>query len=125
MDIQEAAVRLEQLSKQYTNRYNIDRTPQWILLKLTEEVGELMQAYLKVSKQTRHAADQTFDRQVLEDEMADVLGMTLIVAREFNLNIEAGLERKWFRHEDANSAAIEEAEYSASVEQAQTDVLTG
>jgi NTP pyrophosphatase (non-canonical NTP hydrolase) len=106
MDVTKLATKLEQISIQYTDRYNIQRTPEWILLKLTEEVGELMQAYLKVTKQTRHAHEEEFSRQALEDEMADVLGMTLIVAKEFNLDINAGLERKWLRHEARNTAAL-------------------
>jgi NTP pyrophosphatase (non-canonical NTP hydrolase) len=111
LNINTLANQIEALSKQYTTRYDINRTPEWILLKLTEEVGELMQAYLKVTKQTRHAHSDDFEVSLLEDEVADVLGMTLIVAKEFNLDIEAGLERKWFRHKKSNEAAIAEQNF--------------
>ncbi len=107
MELHTLASELEVLSKQYTQRYQIDRTPQWLLLKLTEEVGELMQAYLKVTGQTRDTATKGDAKTALEDELADVLGMTLLVAREFDLDIDAGMHRKWLQHRQANQTAID------------------
>jgi len=35
---------LEEISDGYAERYNIDRTPEWFILKLTEELGESLKA---------------------------------------------------------------------------------
>lgn len=105
MEIHTLANRLLKLSQQYTHRYSIERSPQWCLLKLNEEVGELVQAYLKSTGQTRSNSSSQIE---LEDELADVLGMVLILVRELDVDIERGLERKWFRHEADNEKALAE-----------------
>jgi NTP pyrophosphatase (non-canonical NTP hydrolase) len=106
MDVNQLAASLEILSKQYAQRYQIDRTGQWLMLKLMEEVGELTQVFLKQSGQTRDIRTEGDAKCAFENELADVLGMTLLVAREFDLDIDAGLQRKWFSHQTANEAAI-------------------
>lgn len=44
---------VEQISQQYAERFGVERTSPWFLLKLQEEVGELTQAYLQVTGQGR------------------------------------------------------------------------
>jgi NTP pyrophosphatase (non-canonical NTP hydrolase) len=76
--------------------YGITQDDAWFMLKLQEEVGELTQAFLMRSGQAR-----TKDRTPEEldanfaDELADVLCMTLVMARHHGVDIEAAVERKW------------------------------
>ncbi len=99
MDISKLSNDLEKISSAYAKRYNIKQTPEWYLLKLTEELGELTQSYLKYMGQARtNGTEQGQLRRELEDELADVLGMTLLVAKNQNIDIKKAIMRKWLRY---------------------------
>lgn len=80
----------------YAERHGIDRTDEWFFLKLTEEVGELTQAYLARSSQSR---DKGRSAQELEEdfraEMADVLAHVLLLASRFDVDLTSEVKRKW------------------------------
>lgn len=46
MHLDDITLRIENLLIQYPEAYGINRSADWALLKLTEEVGELAQAHL-------------------------------------------------------------------------------
>ncbi|PRZ07030.1 NTP pyrophosphatase (non-canonical NTP hydrolase) [Isoptericola sp. CG 20/1183] len=89
---------VEIISRVYERRFGVPRSDDWLVLKLHEEVGELTQAYLARSGRSRDrgagagAVDAAF-----RSELADVLAQLLLVARRFDVDLEAELERKWFR----------------------------
>ncbi|WP_417582615.1 phosphoribosyl-ATP pyrophosphohydrolase [Pelagibacterium sp.] len=88
-----------QVSETYAVRCDIDRDRDWAALKLSEETGELVAAYLKTTGRGRRegvAEDEL--RQGLEDEAADVMAMLLIFADQNGIDLAAALERKWFRY---------------------------
>ena len=88
-----------QVSDTYATHCDIDRDRDWPALKLSEETGELIAAYLKSTGRGRRAGiDAAALRAALEDEAADVLAMLLIFAREQEIDLVATLERKWFRY---------------------------
>ena len=90
---------LETVSIQYADRYGFDRSSDWFLLKLTEEVGELMQSYLRCNGQARTDGQDTETlRESLEDEIADVVSMALLFARNQGVDIENAIERKWLKY---------------------------
>ena len=98
MEISAASDGVEVISRAYARRHGIARTDDWLMLKLTEEVGELTQAYLRLSGQSRpHDGDA---RAALGAEIADSLAQLLVLARRFDIDIEAELERKWFSWRD-------------------------
>ncbi len=70
MEITALQDEVEAVSAHYAERHDIDRTDDWFLLKLGEEVGELMQAYLARSGQTRDKG-------------------------RFDVDLEAEVARKW------------------------------
>ncbi len=90
----ELGVQIARVSDIYANNYAIDRSGDWHLLKLQEEMGELTQAYLTVSGRTRRPADDQA-RQDLEREMADVLGMLLLLARDEGVDLDRAVQEKW------------------------------
>lgn len=99
MHIRDLVDDLVHISDKYAERYGIDRNPDWYVLKLTEEFGELVRAYLKLSGQARtegKAHDEL--RADFEAELADVVGMTLLLGRNQNVDVEAAIERKWLKH---------------------------
>jgi NTP pyrophosphatase (non-canonical NTP hydrolase) len=89
---------IEVISRVYERRFGVPRTDDWLLLKLQEEMGELVQAYLARSGQSRdrgRTADE-IDAD-FRGEFADVFGQLLVIARRFDIDIEAELAHKWFR----------------------------
>jgi NTP pyrophosphatase (non-canonical NTP hydrolase) len=88
---------IEAVSSRYAERYGIRRDIEWCLLKLAEELGELTQAHLQRTGQARrefHDAEMT---ERFEDEMADVLGQLLVLAKLSGADLDAALSRKWLR----------------------------
>ena len=79
------------ISDIYAREHNIDRSDDWALLKVQEELGELTAEHLRMSGRARGAADAG----KLGDEAADVLGMLLIYCDRAGIDIEAAMRRKW------------------------------
>ena len=96
--------RVEQVSDVYAQRCDIRRDPDWYALKLQEEAGELVAEYLRGTGRGRVGdRDEGSIRQALEDEAADLLAQLLLFCRANAIDVEAALQRKWFRHLDPPS----------------------
>lgn len=99
---------LEEISQGYTSAFNIQRTPDWFVLKLQEEVGELTQSYLMMGRQAR--TKKLTEEQLQENfkqELADVFCHTLLLAKQYDINLEEQVAQKWLvhkkpRHSQAN-----------------------
>lgn len=90
---------VSEVSDIYASRNSIARDDDWYLLKLQEELGELVAEYLKITSRGRlKGADAATIRQAMEDEAADVLAMLLLFARNNQIDLDAALERKWFQY---------------------------
>lgn len=98
MELGELSDELEIISRVYERRFGVPRTDDWLVLKLHEEVGELTQAYLARSGRSRDRGEGAGEVDAaFRAELADVLAQLLLVARRFDVDLEAELERKWFR----------------------------
>lgn len=88
-----------EVSDIYAARNDIARDADWYLLKVQEELGELVAEYLRSTARGRPKGDNAATiRQQLEDEAADVLAMLLLFARDNHIDLDAALERKWFQY---------------------------
>jgi NTP pyrophosphatase (non-canonical NTP hydrolase) len=98
MDMDQLSGQLEDVSFGHAAANSIDRTPDWFVLKLQEEVGELTQAYLMKAGQAR---DKGHSTEALEAnfraEIADVLAQVLLIALHHGVDPMAALEDKWLR----------------------------
>ncbi|MGV9010051.1 phosphoribosyl-ATP pyrophosphohydrolase [Brevundimonas sp.] len=81
------------ISDIYAAEHGIDRSGDWALLKLQEELGELTAEHLRISGRARGQADA----QAQADEAADVLGMLLIYCDGAGIDLEQAMQRKWLR----------------------------
>lgn len=96
MELNEWSGRIEGISAAYGEYFAVERTPEWVLLELTEEVGELTQAYLASSGKGRNRGKSDDElRQDLEGEVADAFAMILVFARSAGIDIESALTTKW------------------------------
>ncbi|CAM3516069.1 MazG nucleotide pyrophosphohydrolase domain-containing protein [Isoptericola cucumis] len=97
MELAELTDEVEIISRVYERRFGVPRTDDWLVLKLHEEIGELTQAYLARSGRSRDRGDGATVDAAFRAELADVLAQVLLVARRFDVDLEAEIERKWFR----------------------------
>lgn len=96
MDITWYSDAVEQISKQYTTKYNILRDDNWFILKLQEEVGELIQCYLMLSGKARTKGKTKEQIQLdFNKEVADVLCHTLLLARHYGIDLDKEVRDKW------------------------------
>ena len=79
------------ISDIYGAEHDIDRSGDWAILKLQEELGELTAEHLRMSGRARGEADP----KALADEAADVLGMLLIYCDRAGIDIEQAMQDKW------------------------------
>lgn len=95
------SLQFEEASRAYAEQNGITRDPDWFMLKLQEEVGELTQTFNRKTGRCRSKGLSEEEIAVaLADEAADVLGHILLFAKANDLDIEAAIERKWrFRPE--------------------------
>ncbi|WP_020016151.1 hypothetical protein [Promicromonospora sukumoe] len=98
MELQKLSDEVEIISRAYARIHGLERTDDWLLLKLHEEIGELTQAFLNLSGRSRDRGltdDEV--RDAFRGEVADALGQLLLVARRFDVDLAEELDRKWFR----------------------------
>lgn len=96
-NLQTLAEAVEAVSSRYAERFGIRRDLDWCILKLTEELGELTQAHLSRSGRTRTDGQASELSSRFEDEMADVLGQLLVLAKLSGTDLYGALDRKWLR----------------------------
>jgi len=95
----ELSDRIGRVGELYAKAHNIQRSSDWYLLKLTEELGELTAEHLLVDGRAKPNTDGSGGtREALENEAADLFGQFVLYLRENQIDIEAAIERKWLRH---------------------------
>jgi NTP pyrophosphatase (non-canonical NTP hydrolase) len=98
MDIHELTEKIEKISENYSIKYQFERDSDWFVLKLQEEVGELIQAYLMVQGKARQKGKSKEQiRDDFENEVADVLAHTLLLAKHFHVDLDRVFEGKWVK----------------------------
>ncbi|MEO6509003.1 MAG: pyrophosphatase [Patescibacteria group bacterium] len=97
MNIDKLTEKIEEVSKKYTSKFKIKRDDNWYILKLQEELGELIQAFLMMKGQAR-AKDKTKKelKADFEAEIADVLCHVLLLAKNSKVDLEKTIADKWF-----------------------------
>lgn len=87
-----------QVSDLYAARFGVERDSTWYLGKLSEELGEVTAAYLKMAGQGRTSDAPDVLRQNLEDELADLFGFLLLFADWQGVDLSNALVAKWGQH---------------------------
>lgn len=97
MEISELSDCLQKVIETYGKKFQIETTPDWYMMKIQEEAGELTSSYLQMTGRARQKNKTPEEiRKNFEDEISDVLAMTLLLARTQNVDIEKAFEKKWF-----------------------------
>lgn len=98
LSLSELSALVARVSDIYVANHSIERDDDWYLLKLQEELGELVAEHLRSSARKRGGADAATIRRAVEDEAADLLASVLLYAHHNKIDLDAALERKWFQH---------------------------
>jgi len=94
--LEKLATQFEAASVAYATDNGIERDPDWFVLKLQEEMGELTQAWNRSTGRGRTKGRSADDlSRELADETADLLGHILLFAHRNRLDLAAAIERKW------------------------------
>lgn len=98
--LSDLTVLARRISDIYAQRFDVDRDATWYLGKMTEELGEVTSAYLKLNGRGRGEGSH----EDLADELADLLGFVLLFADWQGIALAEALQRKWGRYLEAQEA---------------------
>jgi len=96
MNVHKVTRQVKKVSDLYAKKFGIKRDSNWYILKLQEEMGELIQSYLMMKGRARQK-DKTKE-QITEEfrkEMADVFCHVLLLAKHNKINLEKEVTDKW------------------------------
>jgi len=99
--LEKLVAQFEAASADYAENHGMLRDPDWFLLKLQEEMGELTQAWNRATGRGRKKgrSDEDLNRD-LADETADLLGHVLLFAHKNRIDLASAIERKWLFRPD-------------------------
>lgn len=99
MNLKEISDKLGKVSDIYAEKFGIRRDDDWFVLKIQEELGELTSAHLKLTQRARLGEQSQADLEKnLQDEIADVLALTLLYAKHRGVDPEQAIKSKWFKY---------------------------
>jgi len=104
MDFREICDKVFQNAQDYGKKYHVLIDQDFALLKLYEEVGEYAQMVLvhrKKSRPEKHLAE-TESKKLLAHELADIIGMVIVNAALFDIDLEQALKDKWLEKRTEN-----------------------
>ena len=103
-----ASMELAALQKQipkifslYLGRHGIKMDDDYVMLKIGEELGELIQAYLIHKKRCRKVklVSPAESKKELAKELSDVFCLALVIAEQLNIDLEEAVTKKWITRE--------------------------
>jgi NTP pyrophosphatase (non-canonical NTP hydrolase) len=96
MDVKQMTEIVELVSQLYAEKFNIERDANWFILKLQEEVGEVIQSYLMLTGKARTKGKSAEEIQVeFRKEVADVFCHVLLLANFYEVDLEKEMDAKW------------------------------
>jgi len=97
MEIKQLQKKASKIFLDNLKRDHIKVSDDYLLLKLTEELGEFTQSYLVHKKRCRPVKylSPQLSKKELSKELSDILGLVLVIAQKLNIDIEEALVKKW------------------------------
>jgi NTP pyrophosphatase (non-canonical NTP hydrolase) len=91
-------------SKVFLNNLKNDKikvSDDYLVIKLTEELGEFVQSFLVHKKRCRPVKylPKQKSKRNLSKELADVLGIIFVIAKTMHIDLEEALVKKWITGE--------------------------
>ena len=106
MNIATLTEEIKKVSKGYVNKFDIEPDSDWFILKLQEELGELIQSYLMMIGQARAKGKSTEElTKDFHKEVADVFCHVLLLAEHHQVDLEKEVRDKWLVWNEVEKAA--------------------
>ncbi len=101
MEINKLQEKITKIFLANLERDNIKISNDYLLIKLTEEIGEFMQSVIIHNRDCRPEKyiSSEESKQNMAKELSDVLALTLVIAKTFDINIEEAMTKKWITGE--------------------------
>ena len=101
MQIKQLQKKISKILLSNSKRDNIKIDDDYLMLKLTEELGEFVQAYVVHNKRCRPEKYLSIQKSKKEmaKELSDVLGIILVIANNLNIDLEEAIVKKWITRE--------------------------
>ncbi len=97
MTFQEMQKGVLEVAEKYGERFGITIDQDFAIMKLYEEVGEYAQAVLihrKKSKPNKLRSEKD-SKKLLAEELADIIGLAIMNADLFGIDLEKAVKEKW------------------------------
>lgn len=95
MDLLEAAKHCEKAWGQYAKKHNIHRYDEFYILKIQEELGELVRHFLELKGSELKTSEVGKLQEKFEGDCVSLIGNALILALHFKVDIEKILVKKF------------------------------
>lgn len=97
MEFKELQQKVVDNAQNYGDRYNVKIDQQFALLKLVEEIGEFAEAVLTHMRKSRpeKLLPPTEAKEKIAKELADVIGMAIVNANVYGIDLEKAIYEKW------------------------------
>ena len=96
MDLTKVAKQITDVSDNYAKKFGITRDDDWYVLKLQEELGELIQSYLMMTGKGRQKDKTPAQIQAeFKKEVADVFCHVLLLAQHHQIDLDQEVADKW------------------------------
>jgi NTP pyrophosphatase (non-canonical NTP hydrolase) len=98
VELKDVMDQVDQVSAQYCRKFGIERNNEWFLLKIQEELGELVQCYLEMSHKAR-SRDNTYEelKGNFDNEIVDLLCLVLSMSKVNEVDLEKVIREKWLK----------------------------
>lgn len=105
MDFKELEKKTIGHAMDYSKRNSVKIDKDFALLKLYEEIGELTKNVLIHERKCRPEKylSEEKSKKELAKEFADVLGVLIVVAHLFNIDLEKAISKKWINKKRKNN----------------------
>jgi|SRR3989338_2653008 len=99
MDIKELQKKTMLNAKQYGEEFNVPINEEFVVVKMMEEVGEFAEAILRYRKHCRPHKYVSHEeaKHMLGEELADIVGIALVGAELFGIDLDSVLQEKWVK----------------------------
>ena len=101
MEIKQIQEKVSKVFLDNLKRDSIKISDDYLVLKLSEELGEFVQSFLVYKKRCRPEKYLSLQKskKELSKELSDVLGLVFVIAKNLNIDVEEALIKKWVTRE--------------------------
>lgn len=101
MELKEIQKQISETFLQYLENDKIALDDDYLMLKIGEEVGELMQSYLIYKKRCRQEKylPEEEAKKGFAKELADVIGLVFSIATIMDVDLDEAIDKKWISKE--------------------------